>query len=79
VEARLARGLVHLYYLGRACQTQVLAMSTGRPLKRISDNLAATAFAEWEGRDGSYARAHFAALKRLLDRDDADASAGSKS
>ncbi len=60
-----------LYYLERACQTQVLAMSTGRPLKRISDNLAATAFAEWSGRDGSYARAHFAALKRLLDREDA--------
>ncbi len=60
-----------LYYLERACQTQVLAMSTGRPLKRISDNLAATAFAEWVGRDGSYARAHFEALKRLLDREDA--------
>ena len=60
-----------LYYLERACQTQVLAMSTGRPLKRISDNLAATAFAEWAGREGSYARAHFAALKRLLDREDA--------
>ncbi len=60
-----------LYFLERACQTQVLAMSTGRPLKRISDNLAATAFAEWAGRDGSYARAHFAALKRLLDREDA--------
>ncbi len=60
-----------LYYLERACQTQVLAMSTGRPLKRISDNLAATAFAEWAGREGSYARAHFEALKRLLDREDA--------
>ncbi len=60
-----------LYYLERACQTQVLAMSTGRPLKRISDNLAATAFAEWAGREGSYARAHFEALKRRLDREDA--------
>jgi len=60
-----------LYYLERACQTQVLAMSTGRPLKRISDNLAAVAFGEWAGRDGSYARAHFEALKRLLDREDA--------
>ncbi len=60
-----------LYFLERACQTQVLAMSTGQPLKRISDNLAATAFAEWAGRDGSYALAHFAALKRLLDREDA--------
>ncbi len=48
-----------LYFLERACQTQVLAMSTGQPLKRISDNLAATAFAEWAGWDGGYARAHF--------------------
>ena len=67
----IAAAFDDLYYLERACQTQVLAMSTGRPLKRISDNLAATAFAEWAGREGSYARAHFEALKRLLDREDA--------
>ncbi len=67
----IATAFDDLYYLERACQTQVLAMSTGRPLKRISDNLAATAFAEWAGREGSYARAHFEALKRLLDREDA--------
>lgn len=57
-----------LYYLERACLVQVRAMSTGRPLERLTDNLAAE-FADWPGKDGSYAQPHFDALKRILDRD----------
>ena len=41
-------------------------MSTGQPLKRIGDNMAATAFGAWKGGDGSYARGHFEALKAVL-------------
>ena len=63
----IATAFDDLYYLERACMVQVLAMSTGRPLKRVADKAAAT-FANWSGADGSYARPHFEALKRLLDR-----------
>ncbi len=42
-------------------------MSTGRPLKRIGENMAGSVFSSWCGKDGSYAKAHFAALKRVLD------------
>ena len=62
----IARAFDDLYYLERACEVQVLAMSTGRPLKRIGDNMAATAFGLWKGGDGSYARGHFEALKAVL-------------
>ena len=55
--------------LQQACRVQVLAMSTGRPLKRITDNVAANTKAEFDA-GGSYAEPHFAALKRLLDADD---------
>ncbi|MFQ5773060.1 MAG: aldolase [Kiloniellaceae bacterium] len=66
----VAKAFSDLYYLERACQVQVLAMSTGRPLKRVGDNLAAGAFDQRRGADDPYARAHFAALKRLLDGED---------
>ncbi len=66
----VARAFDDLYYLERACQVQVLAMSTGRPLRRVSGNIAGSVFSSWRGTDGSYAKAHFAALKRVLDAED---------
>lgn len=61
-----------LYYLEQACRAQVLAMSTGRPLKKISDNMAADVVAkiraESLGRAANYDR-HLEALKRVLDRE----------
>ncbi len=63
----MAQAFDDLYYLERACEVQVLAMSTGRPVKRIGENMAGSAFEAWCGKDGSYAKAHFEALKRVLD------------
>ena len=60
-----------LYYLERACQNQVLAMSTGRPLKRVPDDEVRRTRAAFAGGD-RYARAHFAALRRMLDREEPD-------
>jgi ribulose-5-phosphate 4-epimerase/fuculose-1-phosphate aldolase len=64
----IAAAFDDLYFLERACQVQVLAMSTGRPLKRVTGNMAAT-FGAWPGMNGPYAQTHFTAMKRLLDRD----------
>jgi ribulose-5-phosphate 4-epimerase/fuculose-1-phosphate aldolase len=58
-----------LYYLERACQNQVLAMSTGQPLRRVPDDEARRTQTEFDRYDG-HAEVHFAALKRLLDGDD---------
>ena len=59
-----------MYYLERACRNQVLAMSTGRPLKRVSDDLARKVAQQIAGEDNS--DRHFAALKRILDREEPD-------
>jgi ribulose-5-phosphate 4-epimerase/fuculose-1-phosphate aldolase len=60
-----------LYFLERACQNQVLAMSTGRPLKRIPADEVLRTQAEFEHYQG-HADAHFAALKRILEREEPD-------
>jgi ribulose-5-phosphate 4-epimerase/fuculose-1-phosphate aldolase len=58
-----------LYYLERACQNQVLAMATGRPLKRVSDDVIRGRLAEF-ARYEDQAELHFAALRRSLDREE---------
>jgi ribulose-5-phosphate 4-epimerase/fuculose-1-phosphate aldolase len=58
-----------LYYLERACRTLVLAYSTGRLLNVMPHELAERTARGWEGYP-SYAAAHFAEMKRLLDAKD---------
>lgn len=60
-----------LYYLERACQVQVLAMSTGRPLRMVSHELALKTMQQIEG-ERQNAQHHFTALKRLLANSGAD-------
>lgn len=63
-----------LYFLERAAMVQVLAMSTGRPLRpipaRVVDRMVAAMHANPDAVDQP--RKHFEALKRLLERDGAD-------
>jgi ribulose-5-phosphate 4-epimerase/fuculose-1-phosphate aldolase len=63
-----------LYYLERACQNQVLAMSTGRPLKHVPAAEVERTRAEFD-RYEEQADLHFAALKRMLDREEPDYAA----
>jgi len=65
----VAHAFDELYYLEKACQHLVLAYSTGRPLRLISDNLAAAVANDWQDYDG-FAEAHFDELKALLDGED---------
>lgn len=59
-----------LYYLERASQAQVLAASTGRPLKIVPDEIAClVASQEATGRADS-ARLHLASARRRLERSD---------
>lgn len=57
-----------LYYLERACIHQVLAMSTGRPLRIVPDEVAKHTAAQMSG-ESQQAVLHLAALKRILDRE----------
>ncbi len=71
-----AQAFERLYFLERAAQAQVLALSTGRPLKRVPDAVVAATAAQMQA--GSQVAGkerhvlHFEALKRLLDRLAAD-------
>ncbi|WP_347259107.1 aldolase [Methylocaldum sp.] len=58
-----------LYFIERAAQTQILAMSTGRPLGRLDPALIEQVAAQtrYERFDLGYIERHFAAQKRLLD------------
>ncbi len=61
-----------MYYLERACRLQVLALSTGRRLRTITDKVARATYALLLEQNTVYAEAHFGALKRLLDREESD-------
>ena len=58
-----------LYYLERACQVQVIARQTGLPLRRLPADVLQHTEAQFEG-DRQSAPLHFAALKRVLDREE---------
>ncbi|HUX73595.1 MAG TPA: aldolase [Steroidobacteraceae bacterium] len=65
-----------LYFLERACQAQILALSTGRALRPLPEAAVRATVEQFRtgaavgGRDR--AELHFAALKRLLDRSEPD-------
>ena len=60
-----------LFYLERACMTQVLAQSTGKPLRRVREAVAKATAAEMiTDEQRVQSELHFAALKRELDRID---------
>ena len=65
-----------LYFLERAAQAQVLALSTGRALRRIPEPVVRATAAQFAagGKVGGRDRVdlHFEALKRMLDRRQAD-------
>ena len=71
-----AQAFERLYFLERACQSQVLALSTGNRLQAVPDSVVQATAAQFRGADrvGGQERAelHFQALKRLLDRSGAD-------
>src|SRR5450631_1181650 len=72
----LPQAFERLYFLERAAQAQVLALSTGRPLRLIPDAIIQKTMEQFGagasvgGRDR--ADLHFDALKRVLDRSKSD-------
>ncbi len=65
----VAEAFDDLYYLERACQTLVLAYSTGQPLNVMPAALAERTARDWENYADS-AKVHFEEMKLLLDRED---------
>lgn len=69
----VAKAFDDLYFLERAAMVQVLAESTGRPLRTIGDEVARGYVSESRPNNlAKQAEDHFAALLRCLDRDEPD-------
>ena len=70
--ATVAQAYRRLYRLERVCRNQVLALSTGRPLQVMSDEIVArvqTPSADDRHPRGERERLFFEAMMRLLDRE----------
>ena len=59
-----------LYYLERAAEVQVKAMSTGRPLRSVDPDVARRVAAQMREGDPESARLHLESIKRILMRQD---------
>jgi ribulose-5-phosphate 4-epimerase/fuculose-1-phosphate aldolase len=70
----VAEAYDRLYYLERACQVQLYAMWTGRKLRRVSSAVVEHTLRQYAAsptyQGKSACEHHFAALKRILDRDE---------
>jgi ribulose-5-phosphate 4-epimerase/fuculose-1-phosphate aldolase len=71
-----AQAFERLYFLERACQVQILALSTGRALHTVPQAVVDSTVAQFRVCTdvGGVGRSelHFEALKRQLDRSEAD-------
>ena len=57
-----------LYYLERACEVQVLAMSTGRKLTPVDPEVARRTYEQMREADAESGRLHLESVKRILAR-----------
>ena len=63
----LPRAFDEMYYLERACQVQVLALSTGRELAVVDDAIARKTCRQWLEYPAEAAEDHFRELMALLE------------
>ena len=61
-----------LYYLERACEAQVLALSTGRHVSPVDPAIAEAAARQMRAGDADSARLHLASIRRTLDVQEPD-------
>ena len=72
VGATIAEAWDDLYYLERAAEVQVKALSTGRPLVPVAPEVAARTAAQMRAGDRDSARLHLESIKRVLLREEPD-------
>lgn len=65
----VAQAFDHLYYLERAAELQVKAMSCNRPLRQVPPAVATSTAQQFSRGREHWARLHLDALRRSLDRD----------
>lgn len=68
----IAHAFNDLYYLERAAQAQVLALSTGQPLQRIPQDVCAHTFEQMQADRDDQSMRHLSEIKRILDKEEPD-------
>jgi ribulose-5-phosphate 4-epimerase/fuculose-1-phosphate aldolase len=69
VGPNVAQAFDLLYHLERACMNLVLAHSTGKPVKRLTPEVAAMTAQQWKDYPG-FSEGHFRALVGILDKEE---------
>lgn len=64
----VAEAFDRLYFLEKACEAQVLAMSTGQPLRRVDPETAQVTRDQWEAYPNGPEN-HFAEIRAILDEE----------
>ena len=67
IGATVAQAFDELYYLEKAAELQVLALSTGRPLSLIPDEVAAITCGQWQAYPTRFSELHLKELMAILD------------
>jgi len=65
----VAHAFNDLYYLEQVCRAQITALSSGKTLKMIPHDIAQNTFEQMQNDRDDQATYHFAAMKRILDRE----------
>ena len=68
----VAHAFNDLYYLEQVCRAQITALSSGKPLKIIPEETAQNTFVQMQRDRDDQVSHHFAAMKRILDRETLD-------
>lgn len=68
----VAEAFTSLYFFERACQTLILAYSTGKPLRTLSDEIAEGVASGVETYEGDTPHLHFSELKAILNEEGSD-------
>jgi ribulose-5-phosphate 4-epimerase/fuculose-1-phosphate aldolase len=66
----VAEAFDELYYFERACKTYLVALSTQKELKIVSDEVAEKTAQEWENYSTNMGNLHLKAIRSILDKED---------
>ena len=70
----IAKAFDEMYYFERACSNYITALKTGKPLRRVSDEVAEKTAQQWDHyiNKTRYAEAHLCEVREILDREEPD-------
>ena len=68
----VAHAFNDLYYLERAAQAQVIALSTGQELQRVPQDVCARTFEQMQTDRDDQSMRHLSEIKRILDKEEPD-------